>query len=174
MRNTSNEGASRYSRKSFLTRLGVGAATVSAGGFVRAEEATAQTGRAHRGYGSVSGHFGRIFHDLPPFASQSPQVEAALRDIGKPGGILDARDALDRGPVLGNGVPDDRGSDADDLLGPMGDDLVVGLRGGPANPLEVKAGTRLQREVAVVDRGDEVRGLDRRRVGPVNRRELRR
>ena len=29
-----------------------------------------------------------------------PQVEEALRDLGKPGGILDAKDALDRGPAL--------------------------------------------------------------------------
>src|SRR5439155_8794334 len=48
----------------------------------------------------VEGHFGRIFHGLPPFASESSQVQAALRDIGKPGGILDAKDPLDKGPVL--------------------------------------------------------------------------
>jgi len=42
-------------------------------------------------------HFGRIF-DLPPFANASPRVEAALVELGKPGGLLDARDPLDAGP----------------------------------------------------------------------------
>jgi hypothetical protein len=42
--------------------------------------------------------FGRMFH-LPPFASQSPKVEAALLELGRPGGLLDAADALSRGPV---------------------------------------------------------------------------
>src|SRR5262249_59345382 len=51
-------------------------------------------------YSTAAGHFGRIFNDLPPFAPANAQIEAALRDIGKPGGVLDARDALDQGPVL--------------------------------------------------------------------------
>ena len=42
-------------------------------------------------------HFGRIFR-LPPFAQQSPTVEAALRELGKPGGLLDAKDPLEAGP----------------------------------------------------------------------------
>jgi hypothetical protein len=42
-------------------------------------------------------HFGRIFQ-LPPFAQQSPKVEAALRELGKPGGLLDANDPLEAGP----------------------------------------------------------------------------
>jgi hypothetical protein len=41
-----------------------------------------------------------MFPGLPPFAPSTPAVEAALRDIGKPGGILDAKDPLDKGPVL--------------------------------------------------------------------------
>ena len=36
---------------------------------------------------------------LPPFAEPSPRLTAALLEIGKPGGILDAKDALDRGPI---------------------------------------------------------------------------
>jgi hypothetical protein len=36
---------------------------------------------------------------LPPFAEASPSLDAALREIGAPGGPLDAMDALDRGPI---------------------------------------------------------------------------
>lgn len=43
-------------------------------------------------------NFGRMFAGLPPFAQPSPQLFAALMDIGKPGGILDARDNLGAGP----------------------------------------------------------------------------
>jgi hypothetical protein len=40
-----------------------------------------------------------MFSRLPPFAEASPELEEALLDIGKAGGILDAKDALERGPV---------------------------------------------------------------------------
>jgi hypothetical protein len=43
--------------------------------------------------------FGRMFPTLPPFAPASDKVLAALRDIGKPGGLMDARDNLAAGPV---------------------------------------------------------------------------
>ncbi len=46
-----------------------------------------------------SGRFGRMFGKLPPFAANTPQVRAALRGIGKPGGIMDARDDLAAGPI---------------------------------------------------------------------------
>ncbi|MGI8937145.1 MAG: peroxidase family protein, partial [Iamia sp.] len=42
--------------------------------------------------------FGRIFN-LRPFAEDSPQLQEALLEIGKPGGMLDANDDLSRGPV---------------------------------------------------------------------------
>jgi hypothetical protein len=51
-------------------------------------------------YPVPANHFGRMFGDLPTFAPPTPAVEAALRDVGRPGGILDAKDALDKGPVL--------------------------------------------------------------------------
>ncbi len=99
MSTTSDERSSRYSRKSFLGRLGLGAATVGAGGLLRAEDAHAQL-TAQKVAGAVEGHFGRMFHGLPPFAGESSQVQAALRAIGRPGGILDAGDRLEKGPVL--------------------------------------------------------------------------
>lgn len=43
--------------------------------------------------------FGRLFPNLPPFAEPSDELHDALRDIGRPGGILDANDALERGPI---------------------------------------------------------------------------
>ena len=43
--------------------------------------------------------FGRIFPRLEPFAQPSAALTAALVDIGKPGGILDARDNLAAGPA---------------------------------------------------------------------------
>src|SRR5688572_4998286 len=46
-----------------------------------------------------SGRFGRMFGTLPPFASDTPEIRAALLDIGKAGGIMDAKDKLLEGPV---------------------------------------------------------------------------
>jgi hypothetical protein len=43
--------------------------------------------------------FGRLFPALPPFALPTEAVRAALRELGRPGGIMDARDQLDKGPI---------------------------------------------------------------------------
>lgn len=40
------------------------------------------------------GRFGRLFPTLPPFAADTPQVRAALIELGKRRGIMDARDNL--------------------------------------------------------------------------------
>ena len=45
-----------------------------------------------------SGLFGRIFPGLPPFADATDQVRAALLEVGRPGGIMDAADDLAAGP----------------------------------------------------------------------------
>jgi hypothetical protein len=45
-----------------------------------------------------SGKFGRLFGSLPPFASDNPAVRAALLELGKPGGVMDAKDKLDVTP----------------------------------------------------------------------------
>ena len=45
-----------------------------------------------------SGRFGRMFGKLPPFAADTPEVRAALLDIGKAGGIMDAKDDLTKSP----------------------------------------------------------------------------
>jgi len=86
----------RLSRRRFLGAMGAsaGAAALTPGGPVAAQGPP----RAARGRGFLAPeHFGRIFR-LPPFAQQSPKVEAALRELGKPGGLLDAKDPLKAGP----------------------------------------------------------------------------
>jgi len=42
--------------------------------------------------------FGRMFPNLPPFAHATDTVRAALLEVGRPGGILDAGDQLSAGP----------------------------------------------------------------------------
>ncbi len=41
------------------------------------------------------GKFGRLFPSLPPFASDTPTIRAALMELGKPNGLMDARDEID-------------------------------------------------------------------------------
>jgi hypothetical protein len=43
--------------------------------------------------------FTRIFPNLPPFAQSSPALTAALTELGRLGGIMDAKDDLAAGPV---------------------------------------------------------------------------
>ncbi len=42
--------------------------------------------------------FTRIF-ELPPFAEPTPRVQAALLELGAPGGLMDAQDPLHEGPI---------------------------------------------------------------------------
>ncbi len=44
-------------------------------------------------------HFGRMFPQLPAFADASPGMLGALADLGRAGGIMDAKDPLSAGPV---------------------------------------------------------------------------
>jgi hypothetical protein len=48
---------------------------------------------------TVAGSFGRMFRNLPPFASPTNAVRDALMEFGRLGGILDANDDLAAGPV---------------------------------------------------------------------------
>ncbi len=36
------------------------------------------------------GKFGRLFPMLPPFATDTPTVRAALKELGEKGGVMDA------------------------------------------------------------------------------------
>src|SRR5688500_2736992 len=46
-----------------------------------------------------SADFTRIFRHLPPFAAPTAQVKAALVELGRKGGLMDARDNLAAGPI---------------------------------------------------------------------------
>ena len=85
--------AHRLSRRRFLGAMGASAGAVA----LDATGAIASPGRPPSSSPASADHFGRIFR-LPPFAPESPQVEAALRELGKPGGLLDAADPLAAGP----------------------------------------------------------------------------
>ena len=91
------EDEHRLSRRRFLGAVGAGAGTIAlnpAGALAR----TARPPRAARGRPPMRpDHFGRIFR-LPPFADGTPAVQAALVELGKPGGLLDAKDPLAAGP----------------------------------------------------------------------------
>ncbi len=91
----------RISRKRFLGQIGAGAAAVGTAGALRAPggAAAAPLGEQHSTAGS-STRFGRIFERMAPFADPKRRgLEAALVELGSPGGLLDAHDELGRGPV---------------------------------------------------------------------------
>jgi hypothetical protein len=95
----------RPSRRDFLKGLGATGAGLVAGSMSAGAPAEASAvaavrpGRHPRGHGppASSAEFGRIFPHLPPFAEANDSVRAALLEVGKPGGILDARDQLSAG-----------------------------------------------------------------------------
>ncbi|MBX9917271.1 MAG: peroxidase [Nitrosomonas sp.] len=41
------------------------------------------------------GKFGRMFPSLPPFATDNKQIRDALKELGKKGGIMDAKESMD-------------------------------------------------------------------------------
>jgi Animal haem peroxidase len=88
----------KLSRRKFLNAVGKGALALAAPAILGIRPARGQQAQPGR-FVIAEDRFGRIFPQLPPFAESSSKLEAALLEIGKPGGILDAKDALDRGPV---------------------------------------------------------------------------
>ncbi|HKQ96474.1 MAG TPA: heme peroxidase family protein [Candidatus Polarisedimenticolia bacterium] len=50
--------------------------------------------------GTLPGRFGRMFPTLTQFAPPNDTIRAALMELGKPGGLMDAHDDLGAGPVL--------------------------------------------------------------------------
>ena len=95
--------AGHYSRRRFLGTLGVGAVALGTGGAVsvgKARAAAPATAPTRHVAPKLTTHFGRIFEREPAFARLgSHGLEAALVEMGSPGGLLDARDALEAGPV---------------------------------------------------------------------------
>jgi Animal haem peroxidase/TAT (twin-arginine translocation) pathway signal sequence len=97
------------SRRDFLKGLGASGAglvagTLTAGNGLPASSAEAAVaGQAsytgtRPGAPASSVDFGRIFPYLPPFADANDTVRAALLEVGRPGGIMDAGDQLSAGP----------------------------------------------------------------------------
>lgn len=77
-------------RRHFLQKFGALTAAVSTG---------AWADPSGRDRAPVPNSFTRMFPHLPAFAEARPQVIAALTDMGKPGGIMDANDPLASGPI---------------------------------------------------------------------------
>jgi Animal haem peroxidase len=93
------ETSARFSRRGFLKRAGAGAGAVALSGGVGGGVAPRAAARSATVSTSPT-TFGRIFPNLPPFAAATDDVKAALVDLGKSGGLLDAADDLDKGPIL--------------------------------------------------------------------------
>ena len=98
------KGASRRRFLAGLSAAGAGLVATSVGGgpplspLTGSAEAAPALPRARIGGGAPSsGTFGRLFPTLPPFADATDTVRAALLEVGKQGGILDARDDLAAG-----------------------------------------------------------------------------
>src|SRR4051794_2130685 len=86
----------KLSRRRFLGAFGAGAGAVALS--PRSALARPQAAYPARGRTELRpDHFGRLF-DLPPFAEQDSRLETALLKLGKPGGVLDAKDPLSAGP----------------------------------------------------------------------------
>jgi hypothetical protein len=92
---------SRYSRRRFLVRAGVGAGAVAVGGGISGRLAgPVKAAPARSRFASTDPqHFGRIFPKLEPFALASKGVTKSLLALGAQGGLLDAKDDLSAGPV---------------------------------------------------------------------------
>ena len=92
---------SGVSRRGFLrgagTALGAGALGATAGRTLDRDMAP-----IHRrgGGGPDPAFFGRMFPNMQTFAEPTDALREAMRDIGKPGGIMDAADDLAAGPTL--------------------------------------------------------------------------
>jgi hypothetical protein len=89
--------AQGVTRRGFLTGAGAGAA----GALVLPAEVIGQQPKEFGGVSQTrSDRFSRLFANLPPFAEPTPDVQRALRNLGAPGGLMDAGDPLHLGPIL--------------------------------------------------------------------------
>ena len=92
---------SRFSRRGFLVRAGVGAGAVAVGGGISGTLAPPVSAAPARSRFVSTGaqHFGRLFPNLPAFAPANKGVTRNLLALGAQGGPLDAQDQLSAGPV---------------------------------------------------------------------------
>jgi len=101
---TMQQRPARVSRRNFLGALGAGALAPALVGLAprgaHAQSLEQTLERLLRGRHVVRpDRFGRLFPHLPPFAERSPALEAALVELGRRGGLMDANDDLAAGPV---------------------------------------------------------------------------
>lgn len=87
----------QWSRRKFLGGVGTGTAgaVVGSNALLGAPPAAAAPAPA----ATPADRFGRIFPELPSFIAADNRSRAALADIGRAGGIMDARDNLAAGPI---------------------------------------------------------------------------
>src|SRR5262245_22232358 len=101
---TTRDASTRTGRRKFLGALGAGAIApmvLTPGRRARAQTPEAALERLLRGRHVIRpDRFGRLFPDLQPFALPSGKVDGALRELGRPGGLMDAKDNLAAGPTL--------------------------------------------------------------------------
>jgi hypothetical protein len=103
MTTTIRQEPAPVSRRTFLGALGAGAVAPALIGLSRpapAQNLEQILERALRGRHVIRpDRFGRLFPGLPPFAPRSPALAQALRELGRAGGLMDAKDDLAAGPV---------------------------------------------------------------------------
>jgi hypothetical protein len=88
-----DDRSGQVSRRAFLGAIGTGA--VASGAPVILGPPAHADGRP----GMRDDRFTRLFPRVAPFAAPSDRLRAALIEIGRPGGLLDAQDDLAAGPV---------------------------------------------------------------------------
>jgi Animal haem peroxidase len=98
--NVKDYNQSGISRRKFLGAVGKGAVALGMPNILGVHRALGAQPSRQRRFVIQEDRFGRIFPQLPPFAEPSSKLAAALLELGKPGGILDAKDDLAKGPEL--------------------------------------------------------------------------
>ena len=105
---TSKPFAKKVTRRALIGGLAAGTAVISAPGVAAAAAQVGRPGRGpdqRRGRGDGDGpdggpeQFSRIFRNHPPFREADDELRVMLAELGRPGGILDAKDALEEGPA---------------------------------------------------------------------------
>jgi hypothetical protein len=104
-RRAGDHARGRITRRAFVGGAGLGAAAgavaAKGGGLLDGSATTTSHPGASlaRAGGRSPLSFGRMFPGVSPFTADADDVQAALREIGRPGGIMDANDDLEAGPV---------------------------------------------------------------------------
>ena len=91
--------AKGVSRRGFLTGVGAAAGAAGAAALGPADAAAQLLNQQQVAERARTDRFTRIFDRLPSFAEPTDDVKAALRELGAPGGLLDAQDPLLEGPT---------------------------------------------------------------------------